>query len=92
MVELTVDNFLTKKILNDFNAQEAKSLEMRLFIDFCTVLDLSAHRENVYFRWITFKRNFSSMISTLKTLRSRQMLVFGNCEFLVTMELGDDLF
>ena len=34
MVELTVDNFLTKKILNDFNAQEAKSLEMRLFDHF----------------------------------------------------------
>ena len=36
MVELTVDNFLTKKIFNDFKAQMVKSLEMRLFIDFCT--------------------------------------------------------
>lgn len=35
MVELTVDNFLTKKFFNDFNAQEAKSLEIALFIDFC---------------------------------------------------------
>jgi hypothetical protein len=34
MVELTVDNFLTKKIFNDFKAQMVKSLEMRLFIDF----------------------------------------------------------
>jgi len=29
-----VDNFLTKKFFNDFNAQEMKSLEMRLFICF----------------------------------------------------------
>jgi hypothetical protein len=34
MVELTVDNFLTKKFFNDFKAQMVKSLEMRLFIDF----------------------------------------------------------
>jgi hypothetical protein len=40
MVELTVDNFLTEKIFNDFNAQEAKSLEIALFIYFRTVLDI----------------------------------------------------
>jgi hypothetical protein len=40
MVELTVDNFLTEKFFNDFNAQEAKSLEMRLFIDFCVAFAL----------------------------------------------------
>ena len=34
MVELTVDNFLTKKFFNDFKAQVAKSLEMRLFDHF----------------------------------------------------------
>jgi hypothetical protein len=34
MVELTVDNFFTKKFFNDFNAQGAKSLESTLFIDF----------------------------------------------------------
>jgi len=34
MVELAVDNFLTKKFFNDFKAQTVKSLEMRLFIDF----------------------------------------------------------
>jgi hypothetical protein len=34
MVELTVDNFLMEKFLNDFKAQMVKSLEMRLFIDF----------------------------------------------------------
>ena len=40
MVELTVDNFLTKKIFNDFKAQMVKSLEMRLFIDFRTQVAL----------------------------------------------------
>jgi hypothetical protein len=34
MVELTVDNFLAEKFLNDFNAQEAKSLEIALFDHF----------------------------------------------------------
>ena len=37
MVELTVDNFLTTKFFNDFKAQVAKSLEMRLFIDFLSL-------------------------------------------------------
>jgi len=37
MVELTVDNFLTKKFFNDFKAQMVKSLEMRLFIDFLSL-------------------------------------------------------
>jgi len=40
MVELTVDNFLTKKFFNDFKAQMVKSLEMRLFIDFCAAFAL----------------------------------------------------
>jgi hypothetical protein len=34
LIELAVDNFLTKKFFNDFKAQLVKSLEMRLFIDF----------------------------------------------------------
>ena len=34
MVELTVDIFLTQRFFNDFNTQEAKSLEIALFIDF----------------------------------------------------------
>jgi len=40
MVELTVDNFLMEKFLNDFKAQMVKSLEMRLFIDFRDVVAL----------------------------------------------------
>ena len=40
MVELTVDNFLTKKFFNDFKAQMVKSLEMRLFIYFFSVVAL----------------------------------------------------
>ena len=35
-----MDNFLTKKFFNDFNAQEAKSLESTLFIDFRTPVAL----------------------------------------------------
>jgi len=34
LIESAVDNFFTEKILNDFNAQGTKSLEMRLFRDF----------------------------------------------------------
>jgi len=34
MVELTVDNFLTKKFFSDFNTQSPKSLESLVFIDF----------------------------------------------------------
>jgi hypothetical protein len=33
-IGLSVDNFFTEKIFNDFKAQTVKSLEMRLFIDF----------------------------------------------------------
>ena len=33
-IELAVDNFLTVLFFNDFKAHLAKSLEMRLFIDF----------------------------------------------------------
>jgi hypothetical protein len=33
-IELPVDNFSTKKFFNDFKAQSAKSLEMRLFDHF----------------------------------------------------------
>jgi len=32
--ELSVDNFFTEKIINDFKAQMAKSLESWIFIDF----------------------------------------------------------
>jgi len=32
--ELDVDNFFTAKILSNFNAQTAKSLESYVFIDF----------------------------------------------------------
>jgi hypothetical protein len=34
MVELTVDNFLTKKFFSDFNTQSPKSLESLVFIYF----------------------------------------------------------
>ena len=67
MVELTVDNFLTEKIFNDFKAQMTKSLEMRLFICFWEGIALFGYvsRESAIFL-DKFLAEFSPIISSVK--------------------------
>ena len=39
LIEQSVDNFLTKKISNDFNAQAVKSWKSTVFIDFLWITE-----------------------------------------------------